>query len=286
MKTPTKLRSIYLENNCPIFLIGAPRSATTCISKIFEMHPDCLAYTEVAPKLRIVSRRYYQQKIKNGSAIIKKARQQLFDEAIKKRKIFVDKNPCYLPFTTDLVEDFNAKIIFLVRDGRDVVRSMMDFAINNPFVFNLDEDKNLKTRIDGRKLSHNAKWDYSRIRPLNGDEIFSEWPYMNLFQRCSWHWTKFNETILNLSQNLPENSFSLIRTDQIDSYEINKLFNTLELSKIDVNTLDTIINSRINSTEKKFKRQKLVKNWQDWSSNEKTMFDFYASKTMKKLEYY
>lgn len=270
----------------PIFLIGAPRSATTCISKIFEMHPQCAAYTEVEPKLRVLSREYYEGKFTNGVETLKNVRQNLIDQANLHGKVFVDKNPCYLPFTKDLIDAFDAKIVFLVRDGRDVIRSMRDCVLENSFLFGLAEDQDLNCKLDSKSLCHNEKWDYSRIRPLPYEECYNRWPKMDLLERCSWYWSKFNSIILNLSKNLPKDRYTILKTDRSNAADINLLFRNLDLSKMDDQTLNNLINARVNSIEDKFKRQEKIPYWENWPKNEQEVFNHHAFEIMKELGYY
>ncbi len=271
----------------PIFLIGAPRSATTCISKIFETHPQCEAYTEVEPKLRIASRDYYEGRLTESTSLLKETRENLIQKAHQNNKVFVDKNPCYLPFTKDLVNVFSGRIVFLVRDGRDVIRSMRDCVLDNSLLYNLPEDKNLEYKINNSaELSHNERWDYSRIRPLKTEKEYTKWPDMKLLERCSWYWSKFNTLILDFAKQLPKESYTILKTDQTDATNINTLFTKLDLSKLDPQGIDGILNSRVNSIENRFKREQKIPGWKNWPEEEQRIFNHYAKGVMTELGYY
>lgn len=84
------------------------------------------------------------------------------NQVISKGFKYGDKNMAYMPFIPYLVTLWDCKIVFLVRDGRDSVRSIMDwhdFRVHNIYTMLEDgEDTNI--------LPKDEPWGYSYLRPF------------------------------------------------------------------------------------------------------------------------
>lgn len=145
-----KFRKSYDVNNH--FIIAAPRSGTTWVSKMLNSHPnvycverrlfgDYADFVEdkgiINPRLRVTLDKYVSSLLLHH-AIPQSEKQKLLKSIIKAiikqerkysgKKILIDKITPYLNTSNLVLEQINhffpsAKIIYLVRDGRDVLTS-------------------------------------------------------------------------------------------------------------------------------------------------------------------
>ena len=132
---PAMTRSVWARAGGHVFLLGFPRSGTTLLEQVLASHPKIVALEErgilaeagddllldaeaidrlanLTPEEADIRREAYWRSVSES-----------FDEGVSD-KIFVDKAPLYtvrLPLIAKLFPD--AKIIFAIRDPRDVVLS-------------------------------------------------------------------------------------------------------------------------------------------------------------------
>jgi|GEM_PF-1223386 len=157
----------------PIFIVGAPRSGTTMLAVLLDRHsriaisPETQFFTEFVPQFqnevhaltkeelvdfalthrRIrdlqLSRDVVLDVFNNYSKSLPSLLRALIEcHAITKGKIIPgEKSPGHIQYVPDLLSAFpNAKVICIIRDGRDVVRSLLNVEWaepNNPRRFGL-----------------------------------------------------------------------------------------------------------------------------------------------------
>jgi len=138
-----------------------------------------------------------------------------------------------------------AKIFHLVRDGRDVIRSMFSRSIMT------------KNNIVSK-----------RIHPKENDSFYGAWPEMNRFEKICWFWNIENKF-------LRENTRDSIQLEKIlfdYSYFKSELLEKLELN-VPHNVWNNAIKTKINFT-KKYK----IPHWKQWSLKQLEVFDKIAAK--------
>ena len=137
------VRALPGEPSAHIFLVGFPRSGTTLLEQVLAGHPDVVALEE-APTLADA----YAEFMTGDTDLARLARLSEADQAIWRArywatvrregaepagKVFLDKAPAgtlYLPLIAKLFPE--AKVLFAVRDPRDVVLSCFrnNFQLN------------------------------------------------------------------------------------------------------------------------------------------------------------
>lgn len=147
----------------------------------------------------------------------------------------------------------NVKLFHLVRDGRDVVRSMM------------------------------ARWTYTAkdpfanlIRPKPGEKFYNNWPEMNRFEKLCWYWRIENEHL----DEMIGNPFHFEKLISDYHYLKENLLDPLELNISQKDWLDKI-NVPKNSTTKH-----TIPHWKKWNTERNEQFDYICGDLMKKFDYY
>lgn len=146
----------------------------------------------------------------------------------------------------------NSTLLHLVRDGRDVVRSMMSRRTFKP-------------------------WDpvTSHIHPKEGDPWRSAWPSMSRFEKCCWYWMIENRYLRTSTE-------KTVRLEKLLSdydYVRSKLLDPLDLL-VSRDTWESAVRRPENVT----KRYR-VPHWSDWDANMKRAFERICGEEMEKNEY-
>lgn len=273
-----------MNTDC-IFIIGSPRGATTSVSKIFGLHPKLASFVEDKPLMLKESRLGYENNSNENFINFIKPKLKRIASLKKDNIIYVDKNPSYLPFCNQILTNLNSKIIFVFRDGKKTVNSMMDWnEYHSKSFYCLDEDwpKNSK-EISKRK----SEWDFSRPRPNIYSPLFKSWKKMTRFEKCCWYWSKFIKIALDVINKFPDRVIPIF-SESISSDYINQKFKDLNLSELNKNfLLDTNFNFRnFNNIQSRFDVKKRFTNISNWNSQTINSFYNYAGISYDKINEY
>lgn len=106
------------------FIVGSPRSGTTSMSD-FASALGAEVDVEPAPALHLESRLVMQGVRPASMQALEVLDDRLGPKAEHPSRVFVEKNVTYGPFLHLLAQRYDARIIYVIRDGRDVVSSWM-----------------------------------------------------------------------------------------------------------------------------------------------------------------
>lgn len=266
------------------FIIGCPRTATTAYAKILNIATNAKVFIEQSPKLGYASRELYLGHVDDPKSFIYAAKQEHIELIHGLGKHYGDKNKNYLPFLPYMLEVWpTSKYIFLYKDGRDVVRSIMNFRLNpdRGNVFGMREDlKNSKIIYPMQDL-----WDYARIRPKEGECYYEEWQELSAFEKICWYWAKYNSLAIDTLSKLDKERYLAINVSQKSIDDVRNAFSFLELSDFNKEKILNMLNAKINTSLKSSSFTPFPK-WQNWTSEQKLIFDNHCSTIMAKLGYY
>ncbi len=257
-----KIAAIYLDKHLSriiegkkfFFIVGMGRSGTTFLARLFDKIPQVAAYHEaLGDKQALI------QAVNNKTAAFdyfRGYRKLLIARRLllAKAGIYCESNS-YLRYHVDALSIlWKPKILHIVRDGRLVVRSMM-----NRDVFS----------------SHNKKGHSWVIKPQVGDPYREKWEEMDRFAKACWYWAYTNDFLL-------EYDLSIIRFDDIiSSYD-------LFLQQIPKALSDGISFQmwKIETGKpKNISRNYLFPHHSAWSEQQKRQFDAICGSTMERLGY-
>ncbi len=263
------------------YIIGCARSGTTAIAKILGRCENVEVGIELLPNLCIESRNLYQNNLKiNPKTVLTEARKNQIQQVNNKGKIFADKNVNYLPFIPHMSKLWNPKYLFVIRDGKDVVRSLMDWhSLSRGNIFGRKEDditsKVVKPEQDW--------WDYSRIRPLVGETYYDEWPNLSRFEKCSWYWNKYNLELLKQMDSIPDEKKMTIKLSSSNVDEILEVMNFLNLKPLKIEEINFLLKKRINSSKDRFNIEENFPRKLNWSNDLNLKFEKFAGKLYEEL---
>jgi len=262
------------------FIIGAGRSGTTAMVEILNTATNSVVHTEQSPKLCIAARMRYEGILPHPKEFIYKSKNEKIEEALKAGKIYGDKNPNYLYFIQEMSEVWDCKFLFVIRDGRDVVRSCIDFhdIRGSGYARYEDDEASFLTQPEDNL------WDFARIRPYRFSGIYKNWKEMDRFEKFSWSWSEYNRVLLDKSKQLDGNRYKTIDIGSLKAREIESIFDFLGLKGFELEKVSHILNSKINTTD--VEPAKKFPHYKEWDKKLLPKFNKYAGKMMKKLGYY
>jgi len=271
------LNKTYNDN--VFFIIGCGRSGTTAVAEILNTATNGLVDIESNPKLCVASRLKYNNILPNSKNFINSSLSPKIDNALKSYDIYADKNPNYIYFIDELQSVFNAKFLFVIRDGSDVVRSCMDFDKFRTPNYAFYED----TKDFSFTQAEDNFWDFGRIRPLPTDSYYNKWYNMSKFEKFSWYWSNYNKLLLNNSKNIPDNKKMFLNISNINSDVFKDIFEFFSLDGYNKAKIEEMFSSEINTT--KVSSDKRFKSYSNWSLEQKNIFKKHSKDMMKYFGY-
>ena len=269
------------------FIIGCARSGTTALVKMLNTSQNATVFVEQQPNLCIEARNLYRGILRDPRQVIGEAKLEPIQKVLSSGLKYGDKNPNYLPFVPYIAELWDCKFLFPVRDGREVVRSLMDWHdfYNQKFshsgVFAMKED-DPNSPTDSPEQDW---WDYSRLRPNPGNPYFEEWQRLSRFEKCAWYWANFNKKALELFSQLDNQRWLLVDMKSLDRFKMKDVFDFLGLDGFNANRIGEMINARINSLQERAGLPDKFPSWTDWTQEQRDAFDRIAGEMMESVVY-
>ena len=269
------------------FIIGCARSGTTALVKMLNTSQNATVFVEQKPNLCIEARNLYRGILSDPRQVIEGAKLEPIQKVLSRGLKYGDKNPNYLPFIPYIAELWDCKFFFPVRDGREVVRSLMDWhdyysqKFSHSGVFAMKED-DPNSSTDSPKRDW---WDYSRLRPNPGDPYFEEWQQLSRFEKCVWYWTNYNRKALELFSELDYRQWFQVDMKSLDRSMMREIFDFLGLDGFNADQIGEVMNTRINSLQERAGLPDKFPRWTDWTPEQRNAFDRIAGDMMECVVY-
>ena len=244
----------WIKNTQIFFILAIGRSGTMFLSQLLNKSPKAFVVHEpVRTDFRAYKQAFFSE-IKANKYFSKFRKKEIF---LRNHKLNINTygevNSVLRRHCNAIKTSFpTAKVLHLVRDGRDVVRSMLS-----------------------RKTMTNVDQNTKNIMPKNGDQWYDEWGNMTRFERLCWYWNIENHYLL-------DNIGKIIQFENlISSYEYfqEKLLIPLGLV-IPESLWEKEINAPKNITSKYE-----FPHWTQWDSKRKSIFNTICGKIMKEVGY-
>ncbi len=265
------------------FIIGFVRSGTTAFAKILDTASNAEVFVEHSPKLLIESRELLKGNLPDPISILWSAKHPHISKVVNRKLKYGDKNIAYMPFIPYIITLWDCKIVFLIRDGRDAVRSLIDwhdYKAHNIYTMQEDGEKS------GAVLPEKDPWDYSRLRPNLGDPLFKRWKTLNRFQKCAWYWANFNRMALDNLAKIDRKRWMMVDVSNNNVDVVKQIFDFLCLKDFDPKHIKSMLNLRINSLLDRTGRTNRLPQWQDWTHEQTQSFEELAGSMMSRLGYW
>ena len=267
----------------PFFIIGCNASGTTAVVRILDLAPNATVYVEQPPKLCIEARHLHLGRLEDPEAVLReKAGTWPHDVMQNGKRVYGDKNPNYLLFIPYLRKLWAARFIFVIRDGREVVRSILSGrALARGGFFSMKEDDPASSVASADE----DWWDYSRLRPRPGEQLHERWRDLSRFEKTCWYWAEFNRILIEKAQALPCEAYRIVHIDRNPVSAFERGYRFLGLAGFDAASVRRMISRRINSTKEKYDIAHDFPHYREWSAEQRSIFEKHAGERMAQLGY-
>jgi hypothetical protein len=166
-----------------LFVVGTGRSGTRTIADLLDSFPGCTVEHERKPVLLTEVNEYLERK-RSRADIVELLRDTRSIEAIGGDRLSGEANQRLSFVLGPLAETYSeARVIWLIRDGRPAVASMVHRGAFHPNEHEL--------RSAGTKEWASAKF----AAHIVGEMTEPEWDALDQFGRCCWYWSYTNRVI-------------------------------------------------------------------------------------------
>ncbi len=213
-------------------------------------------------------------------------------ERAKPGLVVGEKNVTYGPFVKEMHEQLRCVFVFSVRDGRDVVRSLVNW--HDKKFGNIYRECKEPGELSPEALTAAANLpvdqdaaDYFRPRPRADDPLSVEWERLTRAEMCAYYWSRINELYLDQLESLPEECW--IRLDYTDPgpKDILRAACFLGLRGLHEEQVAELLAQRINSLKDRgVVEEGTYPDWRNWDGGMRRRFDRLAAGTMRRLGYY
>lgn len=249
---PDRIETILSDTKL-FFIVGMGRSGTDFLSHLLNKVPFCVVYHETRSDRKALIDAYWSSD--KSIKYLSGSRKHLLAARIleNKAQIYGEVNS-YLRYHVDAFQDiWDPVILHLVRDGRMVVRSIM-----NRKSFTADDKKHT-----------------GNLYPLPDDPYFEKWDKMDRFARVCWYWASTNRYLLD--RHLP-----VVRLeDIITSYE---LFSDQVLLPLGLNLSFELWSQQI-TKPRNVGQDNSFPVWDEWTVKQRKVFTDICGPVMTDLGY-
>lgn len=249
------------------------------MAEIFKGSKDCAVDPEADPKLLEEARLCFEGKLEDLRPVAEKKRAAI-EKSSSSGKTYVDKNPSFIWFAQQMVSVFNTRVVFVVRDGRDTVRSMIDWnQYHSRSMYCLPEDWD-EGSAEVAAIGRRSLWDRSRPRPKKGEALYKDWKFLDRFAKCSWYWNYFNLVAKDLSIRIGAGNWHTVRMEDLDFSRVGQIFEFLKLDAPSSEHVEAVLNRKVNSAEERFKVSSRFPSHDQWSEERRKVFSRFADEAM------
>jgi hypothetical protein len=236
------------------FVITCGRSGSTSLARILDTATNGRCLVEPVPNLCIETRDMMEGRLANPREVLVKQVLPRVAEVLDQGDIYGEKSLNLGPFIPHLYEMLKCKFVLLIRDGRDVVTSFINWH-NEVYGSVYRECKEpvslskLAREVTTRVPVEKDIANYSRPRPSPSDPFYDEWPTFSRFEMVAWYWAYISRLFINNLSQIPKQDWTTVNYTGIGASDVGHIFDFLGLEGFDQNRVESMIQSRINSVE-------------------------------------
>lgn len=271
------------------FIVSCARSGSTSITNILNHASNGECVVEPTPNLNVETRLMMEGRLEDPIKML----QNTIVKRVQKSKyeVYGEKNLTYAPFIKHLYDFLNCKFVFLIRDGRDVVRSLIDWheLVWGNIYRECKNPGNLTERAYKQVSNlpiHRDTSDFSRPRPQPGDPYHEKWLDLTREEMCAWYWQYINGRYIKQLRQIPEEAYFTLDYTKPKVEAIVELTDFLNLQGLSNEKISRMLQRKINSPKTRFGIERRYPPWSEWSLTQRRQFDEIAQERMQELGYY
>ncbi|MED7787550.1 methyltransferase domain-containing protein [Francisella sp. 19X1-34] len=275
------------------FILSCARSGSTSLARILNLATNSICQSEPMPNLCIETRLAMEGKLSETQTdeVLERSVMTRVEHFRNDYEVYGEKNVTFGPFIEQMYKKLNCKFIFLKRDGRDVVSSMLNWH-NHKFGDFYKEacdfgDVSPEALAAAKELlAYQDISDFSRPRPLVYDDLYLKWNSLSRFEMCSYYWSYINNLYLENLSKISKNNYIELDYTKVLPEDVSKVLDFLGLKGVEEQTIQLMLNEKINSLENREDKKGKFPSWVKWSDQLRRKFEKFAKDTMYELGYF
>ena len=282
----------HIDSRKSFFILSCARSGSTSLATILNLASNGVCAIEPVPNLNVETREMMDMRLENPLEVLENTVIPRVKEELRNCEIYGEKNVTYGPFIHLLYQELGCRFVFLKRDGRDVVRSLINWH-NNKFgsIYRECIDPGNLLPLAIKSVSnlpvHLDTSDYSRPRPQKGEPFYEKWEHFTRLEMCTYYWQAINNLYLEQLSKLPEDTWITLDYTSPHPNDILRVIDFLGLQGISSELIRENLNKKINSlNDRCVSEPAIYPHWSNWSVETLEKFNLIARNVMKKLGYY
>lgn len=251
------------------FITGSARSGTTSLLRALGLSSNVVVGLEPWPTLNTESRDQYDQVLKSPYSVLASTVVPRVASALDQGSIYIEKHVSLVPFVAHLNEMLDCKFIVPIRDGRDVVSSLMNWH-NQMFPIIYQECLEVATLSERAQKILDGQvgvdsFDYSLPRPPKTDPWYFAWGSFSRFEMVAWYWSYINNYLLDALEKLPKDKYFVVDYTNPSPGLIRNVYEFIGLTDFDQDAISGILEKKVNSLDDRIGESGVFPKWSEWS---------------------
>ena len=198
----------------PFFVVSTGRSGSTTIARTLSTHPEVVCLHE--PRVQLIKLSTEWTHGARSREVLRAELDAMYDVSVCPTLVYGESDQNISLLLEPILDRLpRAKVVWLIRDGRDVVASSYAKGWYQPGPH------------ERRKV-----WDTYRIQgDACGDVSPEVWAAMSAFERNCWYWSYVNRTIHRELDGLAEDRWTMVRLEDLAG-ETDRLFDFLGVKPV------------------------------------------------------
>jgi peptidoglycan/xylan/chitin deacetylase (PgdA/CDA1 family) len=271
------------------FIVGCARSGTTSLLKVLGLSRQAYCLVEPMPNLNMESREMLEGRLSDPYEVLARRLAPRVGKVLSKRPHYIEKQVSLLPFMKHLDRLFRCKFIIPIRDGRDVVCSLVNWHNQMfPCIYQECRERGDLSKRAEAVLARQVgldPFDYSLPRPSRDDPWHKEWRSLSRFEMATWYWSYINRLAVSLASEVDPARVLIVDYTRPTTETIKIIYEFVGLTDFDETAIASILQGRVNSLEDRIQESGVFPPWRDWTTLQKQRFTEIAYDTMRLLGY-
>lgn len=270
------------------FVIGCHRSGTTSLARILNGATNGCCLSEPAPNLNREARDRMDGRPMDARRVVEAAVGPRL--ATCELEVYGEKNAPLGAFLPELRQLFDCRFVVVVRDGRDVVRSLIDW--HEGLFGNIYHEcrepsalSELAREAVARLPAERDESDYFRCRPRPDEPLARRWAALSRAEMAAFFWSRYNDHVFDSLNTLPRECWTLVDYTNPTPDAILDAARFVGLEGLDADRIGAQLGGRINSLQDRTGESGRYPSWPQWSSTQMERFRAIAGDTMIRLGY-
>lgn len=273
------------------FILTVARSGSTSLARILDTAANGCCAVEPSPNLNVESRLAMDGRLADTGDVVRRLVVPRVVKALAQHEVYGEKNLTYGPFIGDLHEQLGCRFVLIKRDGREVVRSLMDW--HDRMFGSVYRECRDPGRLAPRArqaaaglLLHLDTSDYARPRPRPGAGLYDEWDDLSREEMCAWYWATVNDLYADALGALPADAWTGIDYTRPTADDVLRVAEFCGLEGLDRAAVESMLAQRINSlADRCGNGEARYPKYGAWGPQLRRRFDEIAGAAMARLGY-